>query len=63
MHAQMEMNHEYDNQHPYDDTSFELGHEEITDKNGKKQKVLNYRCRMGPHQMNYQFGYDPACAV
>nr|CAD2182869.1 unnamed protein product [Meloidogyne enterolobii] len=63
MHAQMEMNHEYDNQHPYDDTSFELGHEEITDKNGKKQNVLNYRCRMGPHQMNYQFGYDPACAV
>lgn len=65
MHTQMEMNHEYDH-HPYDDmqdTSIEMGHDEINDKKGKKWNAVNYRCRIGPHQMNYQFGYDPACAA
>ncbi|KAL7077275.1 hypothetical protein ACQ4LE_003283 [Meloidogyne hapla] len=65
MHANMEMNHEYD-QHPYgdmQDTSIEFGHDEITDKKGKKMNAINYRCHYGKNEMNYQFGYDPACAA
>jgi len=65
MHTNMEMSHEFD-QHPYgdmQDTSIEMGHEEIMDKNGKKRNAINYRCRVGANQMNYQFGYDPACAA
>ncbi|CAK5006164.1 unnamed protein product [Meloidogyne enterolobii] len=65
MHTNMEMSHEFD-QHPYgdmQDTSIEMGHEEIMDKNGKKRNAINYRCRVGANEMSYQFGYDPACAA
>ena len=66
MHTQMEMNHEYDQYHPYggmpESSSFEMGHEVITDKKGRTRNVIiNNRCRLGQNHMNFQFGYDPEC--